>query len=68
MSAKDDLIDWNGRWQISKGIISCRKCLAQQLESQGADDFLHLPGCGLHGQRHTPWKDLLDITKKIQSY
>lgn len=45
MAAQGDLINWNSRWQISGGVVSCRSCRSQQLEHERSEPFLHASNC-----------------------
>lgn len=58
MTANEDLITWNTRWRLARGIESCRTCHSQQPETHRAEAFEHLSGCGHAGQHCTPWGDL----------
>ena len=64
MTATEDLIDWNSRWRISNGVVSCRTCQAQQREIDRSASFAHSLDCCQAGQRFTPWDDLDEICKK----
>jgi len=65
MTASEDLTDWNGRWKITNGIVSCRTCRAQQKEINRSEAFVHSSACGYSGKRHNPWDDLDAIRKKL---
>lgn len=65
MTANEDLIDWNGRWQITNAVVSCRACHAQQKEADRSAAFVHSPGCGYAGHPRNPWDDLDTIRKKF---
>jgi hypothetical protein len=65
MTASEDLIDWNGRWKITNGVVSCRSCQAQQKEIDRSEAFVHSSACGYSGQRRNPWDDLDSICKKF---
>jgi hypothetical protein len=65
MTASEDLIDWNDRWKITNGIVSCRSCQAQQKEIDRSEAFVHSPACGYSGQQRNPWDDLDAIRKKL---
>jgi hypothetical protein len=65
MSANEDLIDWNGHWHITNGVMSCRACQAQQKETDRRVAFVHSSACGYSVQRRNPWDDLDAICKKL---
>lgn len=45
MTAREDLNDWNGRWKITKSVMSCRSCQAQQKEIDRSEAFVHSSAC-----------------------
>lgn len=65
MTANEDLIDWNFRWHITNGVVSCQTCQAQQKEIDRSAVFVHSSGCGYAGQLRNQWDDLNAICKKL---
>jgi hypothetical protein len=67
VTANEDLIDWNVRWRISNGVVSCKTCQAQQCEIDRHSAFSHAGHCGHASHRTMPWDDLDSICKKLDT-
>lgn len=61
LSSSEKPVKWSSFWNITGGVITCKTCKCEQVETDAALPFEHARGCGHAQYIDHPWGDLRSI-------
>lgn len=67
MTPTEMLLEWHSNWAINQGVVSCKKCHAEQAEPDRNKMFLHGPGCTKASLGILPWQALDDVQNSFSN-